>query len=126
MVVLKLFPGLSASLLDHILHTPDLRGVVLETFGSGNAPTSEAFLSAIRGAVARGITIVNVTQCYSGSVVMGRYETGNVLSQTGVIGGGDMTTESATTKLMYLLAQDLSPEEVAHLMQVSLRGELTV
>jgi len=57
---------------------------------------------------------------------MGRYETGNVLSQTGVIGGGDMTTESATTKLMYLLAQDLSPEEVAHLMQVSLRGELTV
>lgn len=125
-VVLKLFPGLSASLLDHILRMPDLRGVVLETFGSGNAPTDEAFLSAIKGAVARGITIVNVTQCYSGSVVMGRYETGNVLSQTGVIGGGDMTTESATTKLMYLLAQDLSQEEVTHLMQVSLRGELTI
>ena len=103
-----------------------LRGVVLETFGSGNAPTDEAFLSAIKGAVARGITIVNVTQCYSGSVVMGRYETGNVLSQTGVIGGGDMTTESATTKLMYLLAQDLSQAEVARLMQVSLRGELTI
>lgn len=125
-VVLKLFPGLSATLLDHILHTPDLRGVVLETFGSGNAPTDPTFISTIQGAVARGITIVNVTQCYSGAVVMGRYETGNVLSQTGVIGGGDMTTESATTKLMYLLAQGFTQEEVARLMQVSLRGELTV
>ena len=125
-IVLKLFPGLSATLLEHILHTPGLRGVVLETFGSGNAPTDEAFLSAIKSAVDRGITIVNVTQCYSGPVVMARYETGNVLSQTGIIGGSDMTTESAVTKLMYLLAQGLSQEEVAHLMRIPLRGELTI
>lgn len=125
-LVLKLFPGISPELLDQILRTPGLRGVVLETFGSGNAPTSPHFLTPIKEAVERGIVVVNVTQCYSGAVVMHRYETGNALSRTGIVGGGDMTTECAVTKLMYLLAQGLSQREVERLMQTPLRGELTV
>lgn len=123
--VLKIFPGITPEVVQAVLSIPTLRGVVLETYGSGNAPTDEWFIEALADAVKRGIVIVNVTQCESGKVEMGRYDTGIRLGQVGVVSGFDMTTESAITKLMYLLGKGLSPQEVGVEMQLSICGELT-
>lgn len=124
-VVLKLFPGISRSVVETLLSIPHLKGVVLETFGSGNAPTYPWFIEALQSATKRGIVIVNVSQCSNGSVDMSRYETGRRLLHLGVTSGYDMTTESAVTKLMCLFGQGLSSDEVRTLMGISLRGELT-
>ena len=124
-VMLKLFPGISQHIVHAMLSIPGLRGVVLETFGTGNAMTFAWFLDELREAVARGVVIVNVTQCIGGTVEMGIYDTGNRLLQAGVIGSGDMTTEATVTKLMFLLGQGLSPEEVKRHMLLSIAGELT-
>ena len=124
--ILKLFPGMSPSVVENLLNTPNLKGVVMETFGSGNAPSSEWFLKLIREATDKGIVIVNITQCHTGSVEMGRYKTGHHLLENGVISGYDSTTESAVTKLMFLFGSGLSPEEVKEYMQCSLIGEITV
>lgn len=124
--ILKLFPGLSPSVVESILNTPNLKGVVLETFGSGNAPTAEWFLTLLKQATDKGIVIVNVTQCHTGSVEMERYETGHHLWENGVISGYDSTTESAITKLMFLFGSGLTPNEVKEYMQCSLAGEITV
>ena len=124
--ILKLFPGITREVVEAILGIPTLKGVVLETFGSGNAPMTPWFLEALREAVARDIVIVNVTQCVTGYVEMQRYETGLLLQEIGLISGRDCTTESALTKLMYLLGQGYSTEEVKRQMGLSLRGELTL
>lgn len=125
-VSLKVFPGLLPGVVDAILNIGGLRGVVLETFGSGNAPTSPWFIRAISDAVAKGIVIVNVTQCAAGSVDMAIYETGRELLATGVISGCDMTFEAAITKLMYLLGTDLPLERIKSYLNCSIRGEITV
>ncbi|MDR2119129.1 MAG: type I asparaginase [Tannerellaceae bacterium] len=124
--ILKLFPGISLQVIENILNTPGLKGVVLETFGSGNAPGEKRFLDMLKEAVGRGLVIVNVTQCVGGCVEMHRYETGKRLLEAGVISGYDSTTESAITKLMFLFGQGLSPEEVKEYMNCSLIGEITV
>jgi L-asparaginase len=124
--ILKLFPGLTTEYLDSVLEYKGLKAVILETFGAGNAPTGAWFLKRIKKAVDRGIIILNVTQCSSGSVEMGRYETSRYLLKAGVISGYDITTEAATTKLMVLLAQNLKDEEVKMLLNKSLKGEITV
>ena len=124
--ILKLFPGISPQIVETILNTPGLKGVVMETFGSGNAIREEWFLKMLREAVDRGVVIVNVTQCIAGSVEMHRYETGHQLEASGVISGFDSTTESALTKLMFLLGHGLSPEEVREYMNCSLIGEITI
>ena len=111
---------------DSILNIPDLKGVVMETFGSGNAPSYDWFLTMLKDAVDRGIVIVNVTQCSAGSVEMHRYETGHKLLEAGVISGFDSTTESAVAKLMFLFGHGLSPEEVKDHMNCSLIGEVTI
>ncbi|MDO5664017.1 MAG: asparaginase [Bacteroidia bacterium] len=124
--ILKLFPGIQESVVKSILSVPHLRGVVLETYGSGNAPTDQWFIDALQEAMDRGIVIVNVTQCLYGNVEMHRYETGQHLEKLGVVSGHDITTEAALAKLMILQGNGKTPDQVRKLMSVSLRGELTV
>jgi L-asparaginase len=125
-IILKLFPGIAEIVVKNALNITGLKGVILETYGAGNAPTDSWFIDALTRAIDKGIIIYNVTQCKGGAVDMGKYETSIQLSQIGVIGGYDITTESAIAKMMYLLGQGYSNIEVKKLLQVSLRGELTM
>lgn len=123
--LVKIFPGINRSLLEHIFSKEDLRGVIIETYGSGNAPTEDWFVELVKETVSRGVMVVNVTQCIGGSVVMGQYETSTQLKKAGVISGKDITTEAAVAKIMYLLAKELSPKVFKTIFETSLRGEIT-
>lgn len=123
--VLKLFPGISEEVVSAHLNILGLRGLVLETYGSGNSPITPWFIKLLKEAIHRGIIIVNVTQCLYGSVEMQRYENGRQLEKLGVVSGRDITTEAALAKLMILLGSEKT-SDVSRLMQASLRGEMTV
>ena len=122
--VLKIFPGIPPQILSAVLNAENIKAVVLETYGSGNALSDKWFLSELENAVKRDIVIVNVTQCLYGLVAMHRYETGQSLLKAGVVSGFDMTTEAAIAKLMYLFGLKKTPGEVRELMQVPQRGEM--
>ena len=121
---INLFPGITEKMVRYMLDAPDLKGVVMRTFGAGNAPTDGWFLDAVRDAVDRGLVIVNVTQCGNGMVDPYRYETGSALSGAGVISGHDLTSEAAITKLMFLFGQGYTSAEVKQMMEEPLVGEM--
>ncbi|MFT7250505.1 MAG: L-asparaginase [Flavobacterium sp.] len=123
--VLKLFPGISKNVLSSVLKTPDLKGIILETYGSGNSPSSEWFISELENAIKNNICVINVTQCSGGSVNMGLYETSTQLKNIGIVSGKDITSEAAITKLMYLLGQKVAPKVFKTIFETSLRGEMT-
>ena len=117
----------SARLVNAVLHAEGLHGVIIETFGSGNAPTESWFINAMKEAIGRGIIVLNVTQCKAGAVVMGQYEASCEMERIGIIGGNDITLEAAVTKMMYLLGTYPNDHDhVRHSLQCSLRGEITV
>jgi L-asparaginase len=124
-VIIKMFPGMSETIFSAILAIPNLKGIVLETYGSGNAITEDWFINALAQAIEKGLHIINVTQCSSGSVNMGQYETSSAMKQIGVISGKDSTTEAAITKLMFLLSQNISTEDFKTVFETSLRGEVS-
>jgi L-asparaginase len=122
--ILYLYPGISVEMVKNVI-TEDVKGLILLSFGVGNAPQHPEFLEILKSATDNGTVIVNLTQCIQGQVNMGGYATGNALLNCGVLSGYDMTLEACLTKLHYLFSQNLELETVRHLMQDNLRGELT-
>ncbi len=124
-VILTLFPGIQENMISNLLHTPGLRAVILKTYGSGNAPQKPWLVELLKEAISRGILIVNISQCPTGTVEMERYETGLHLLDAGVISGYDCTVESVVTKLMFLLGHDMDEREMRQLMNTPMAGEFT-
>lgn len=124
-LVLKIFPGITEPVFRAMLSVEGIKGIVLETYGAGNAPTYEWFINALKEVIARGVYVMNVTQCTSGAVNMDIYETGRMLQEIGIISGRDITTEAAITKIMWLLGQNYSHGEFVEQLKRSLRGEIS-
>ncbi|AKP52564.1 asparaginase [Cyclobacterium amurskyense] len=125
-MVLKLFPGITVQVIEHCLNMKGLKGVVLETYGSGNSPSESWFIKAMEAAVDRGILILNVSQCNGGRVIQGRYQTSMDLKRVGVLSGADITTEAAVTKMMFLLANESDETEIKRKLMMPLAGEMSV
>jgi L-asparaginase len=123
--ILKMFPGINKNVVEAILSAKNLKAIVLETFGAGNCTTEKWLTDLLAASIKSGKIILNVTQCNAGAVEQGKYETSAQLKKIGVVGGKDITSEAAVTKLMFLLAQKLNKKEITRLLTKSLRGEIT-
>ncbi|WP_026629858.1 asparaginase [Dyadobacter alkalitolerans] len=123
---LKMFPGISPLVVNSLLNINGLRGVVLETYGAGNATTAQWFLDAISNAIERNIIIFNVSQCDGGRVAQGHYETSRFLKQAGVVSGSDITAEAAITKMMYVFGKEQNVEKCKEMLARPLSGEMSI
>jgi len=124
-VLVKWYPGLTEHVFEAMTAHPDLKGIILETFGMGNAPTDPWLEPALRKLIGKGVVVLNVSQCPGGKVVQGRYETSKHLKGAGVISGGDMSSEAALAKLMFVLGNESFSSNAEKYLQENLRGELT-
>ena len=122
--ILKIFPGITQALFISILGIKNLKGLIIETFGSGNIPNEVWFIECLKKAVENQIIILNVSQCSGGDVIHGRYKTSKKLSEIGIISGGNITTESALVKLMLLLGTKKSNEMVKNSLKSPMNGEM--
>lgn len=125
-IILTLFPGIRKEYVESVCRLNGVRGIILKTFGSGNAPQKPWLIKILRELVDRGVIIVNITQCSQGAVEMQRYGTGLQLLQAGVLNGHDSTVEGMVTKMMFLLGHDYQWEKITRLMNESIAGEITV
>ncbi len=124
-LIIKVIPGMKKELLDALVSIDGIRAIVLETYGSGNAPSGSWFTDSVKKAIDRGVIVLNITQCLAGRVDMDAYSTGKSLKNIGVTGGGDCTTEAAVVKLFFLLGQYSDNEDIVYFLKKNMRGELT-
>ncbi|TAF68022.1 MAG: asparaginase [Cytophagales bacterium] len=124
-LILKIFPGITHQILQAICINAKPKGIILETYGSGNAPTEKWFLKTLEDTIKQGTVILNVSQCVGGTVEQGKYQTSQYLEEIGVLSGKDITSEAAITKMMYLLAQNNNPLPTNHLLTKDIAGEMT-
>jgi L-asparaginase len=124
--VLKMYPGISQQVVETVVNTKNLKALILETFGAGNATTQQWFLDSLKKAISKGLVVLNVTQCNAGKVEQGKYATSAAFKKMGVIGGSDLTFEAAVAKLMYVTGTASSKKEMEKLLMTDLRGEMTL
>ncbi len=122
--ILKLFPGINKEFISNFFNQNTLKGVVLETYGSGNAPSNDWFLGSLENAIRKGVVIYNVSQCTGGTVQMGKYETSQKMKEIGIISGKDITLEAAITKMMWVLGNENNSKKIKELLENNLVGEM--
>lgn len=123
-VILKLFPGINEQVVSHLLNTPSVQGVIMESYGSGNVPHQPWFLDLLESAVNKGVVVLNVSQCNGGNVIQGKYEASSALNRIGIISGGNLTTEAATTKMMHLFGRSSELDELRKKLVTPISGEM--
>ena len=124
--VLRIFPSFNREIVDSILNIKGLKGVVLETYGSGNAPTYDWFINGLRQAMDKGIIFYNVSQCAGGKVIQGRYATSRILGEIGVVSGWNINIEAAITKMMFVLSIEKRHEKIKSMLETPLCGEMDI